>query len=270
MFALDPFFESTLKMSLKRLIGRIKSIPKGQDIDKEDEPKNNIKTWSDRLIDKENYWITAINMEEDGKLIDALQFYIKDAIKSLELSLYNKAALSCSCSAICLEKIKNFHYARIFHMQAATLYEYNAGYILGDSIRESLWSLKEAYEHYMFAREFDNAKIIYERYITLSMKTNPFSQLETRKDPATEKFIELERYGSESSLSSNSNSNSNNTLQIQAENTVPLHVIQLIAKFSRLKNQSISGIDCAEKNISNINVEEGKNKKSTIVRGSPF
>ena len=47
----------------------------------------------------------------------------------------------------------------MFHMEAATLYEYNADYILGDSIRESLWSLKEAYQQYMLTREFERAEI---------------------------------------------------------------------------------------------------------------
>ena len=148
-------------MSLRGLLGRLRSSRGGSGVhEKEHQQKenNSIKTWSDRLIDRENYWLIAINMEEDGKPIDALQFYIKDAIRSLELSLYNKAALSCSCSAKCFENIRNFQYARIFHMEAATLYEYNADYILGDSIRESLWSLKEAYEQYMLTREFDRAR----------------------------------------------------------------------------------------------------------------
>ena len=247
----------------------------GSGVHEKEQPKenNSIKTWSDRLIDRENYWLIAINMEEDGKPIDALQFYIKDAIKSLEVSLYNKAALSCSCSAKCFENIRNFHYARIFHMEAATLYEYNADYILGDSIRESLWSLKEAYEQYMLSREFDRAKIVHDKYISLSIKTNPFSELETRTDPATEKYTEQVRYDNRSSSSSNSN-----TLQIHEknheenheENFVPLQVIQSIEKFSQLKDLVISGIQPTEENILNMNIDYGRNKEGTIVKGSPL
>ena len=259
-------------MSLRGLLGRFRSSRGGSGVhEKEHQQKenNSIKTWSDRLIDRENYWLIAINMEEDGKPIDALQFYIKDAIRSLELSLYNKAALSCSCSAKCFENIRNFQYARIFHMEAATLYEYNADYILGDSIRESLWSLKEAYEQYMLAREFDRAKIIHDKYISLSIKTNPFSELETRTDPAIVKYTEQVRYDSRSSSSSNSN-----TLQIHEENheenVVPLQVIQSIEKFSKLKDFVISGIQPTEGNILNINTDNGRNKEGTIVKGSPL
>ena len=261
-------------MSLRGLLGRLRSSRGGSGVhEKEHQQKenNSIKTWSDKLIDRENYWLIAINMEEDGKPIDALQFYIKDAIKSLELSLYNKAALSCSCSAKCFENIRNFHYARMFHMEAATLYEYNADYILGDSIRESLWSLKEAYEQYMLTREFERAKIVHDKYISLSIKTNPFSELETRTDPAIVKYTEQVRYDSRSSSSSNSN-----TLQIHEgmheeiheENVVPLQVIQSIEKFSQLKDLVISGIQSTGKDILNMNINYDRNKEGTIVKGS--
>jgi hypothetical protein len=263
-------------MSLRGLLGRLRSSRRGSGVhEKEHQQKenNNIKTWSDRLIDRENYWLIAINMEEDGKPIDALQFYIKDAIRSLELSLYNKAALSCSCSAKCFENIRSFHYARIFHMEAATLYEYNADYILGDSIRESLWSLKEAYEQYMLAREFDRAKIVHDKYISLSIKTNPFSELETRTDPATEKYTEQVMCDNRSSSLPNSN-----TLQIHEEmhekiheeNVVPPQVIHSIEKFSQLKDFVISGIQPTEENVLNMNIDYARNKEGTIVKGSPL
>ena len=80
-------------------------------------------------------------------------------------------------------------------------------------------------------------EIIHDKYISLSIKTNPFSELETRTDPATEKYTGQVRYDNRSSSSSNSN-----TLQIHEENheenVVPLQVIQSIEKFSKLKDFS--------------------------------
>ena len=40
------------------------------------------KNWLERLLDEENYWLKANHMEDDGNLLDAVEFYIIDAIKS--------------------------------------------------------------------------------------------------------------------------------------------------------------------------------------------
>ena len=40
-------------------------------------------TWSERLTDRDNDWLNAVNAEDDGILFDAIQFYLKDAIQCL-------------------------------------------------------------------------------------------------------------------------------------------------------------------------------------------
>ena len=112
-------------------------------------------------------------------------------------------------------------------------------------------------------------EIVHDKYISLSIKTNPFSELETRTDPAIVKYTEQVRYDSRSSSSSNSN-----TLQIHEgmheeiheENVVPLQVIQSIEKFSQLKDLVISGIQSTGKDILNMNINYDRNKEGTIVR----
>jgi tetratricopeptide (TPR) repeat protein len=142
----------------------------------------NVKTWSDRLIDRDNYWLTAVNTEDDGKLFDAVKFYLKDAIECLNKASLGRTALSCSCAATCLAQTGNSKHASALYREAATLYEENADSVIGDSIRESLWSLQEAYEHYFVADDFDKAQIVYNKYILLAKKINPLFGLEEQKE----------------------------------------------------------------------------------------
>ncbi|MDQ6862750.1 MAG: hypothetical protein M3044_02885 [Thermoproteota archaeon] len=141
-----------------------------------------VNTWSDRLIDRDNYWLTAVNMEDDGNLSDAVKFYLKDAIECLNKVSLGRTALSCSCAATCLAKTGNSEYASALYRETAALYEENADSVIADSIRESLWSLEEAYEYYFVADDFDKAQIAYDKYMVLAKKINPLFGLEEQKE----------------------------------------------------------------------------------------
>jgi len=139
-------------------------------------------TWSDRLIDRDNYWLTAVNMEDDGNLFDAVKFYLKDAIECLNKDSLGRTALSCSCAANCLAKTGNSEHASALYRETAALYEENADSVIADSIRESLWSLEEAYEYYFVADDFDKAQNAYDKYMVLAKKINPLFGLEEQKE----------------------------------------------------------------------------------------
>jgi len=141
-----------------------------------------VKTWSDRLIDRDNYWLTALNMEDDGNLFDAVKFYLKDAIECMNKVSLGRTALSCSCAATCLAKTGNSENASALYRETASLYEENADSVIADSIRESLWSLEEAYQYYFVADDFDNAQIVYDKYMLLAKKINPLFGLEEQKE----------------------------------------------------------------------------------------
>ncbi len=60
------------------------------------------------------------------------------------------------------------------YLQTATLYENNAVQVIGNSVREALWSYQEAYEYFNLACDNNKAQHIYEKYVSLSRKINPF------------------------------------------------------------------------------------------------
>jgi len=141
-----------------------------------------VRTWSDRLIDRDNNWLTALNMEDDGNLFDAVTFYLKDAIECLNKVSLGRTALSCSCAATCLAKTGNSEHASALYRETASLYEENADSLIADSIRESLWSLEEAYQFYFVADDFDKAQVVYDKYMILAKKINPLFGLEEQKE----------------------------------------------------------------------------------------
>jgi hypothetical protein len=141
-----------------------------------------VNTWSDRLVDRDNYWLTAVNMEDDGKTFDAIKFYLKDAIECLNKGSLAKTALSCSCAATCLAKTGNSKQANALYRETASLYEENADSVIADSIRESLWSLEEAYQYYFVAEDLDKTQIVYDKYMSLAKKINPLFGLEEIKE----------------------------------------------------------------------------------------
>lgn len=138
-----------------------------------------IKTWTDRITDESNLWFNAIKMEDGQDLHKATIFYIKDATECLRDNLYIRAALSCLCAADCLSKSGYIENACQLHSEAAIIYEKNADYVIGKSIRESLWSLQEAYENFLLASDYYKAQQVFDKYLSLARKLNPFGESET-------------------------------------------------------------------------------------------
>jgi tetratricopeptide (TPR) repeat protein len=128
----------------------------------------------DRITNESNLWLNAIKMEDEGNYLKAFVFYLKDSSECIKQNSFVRAALSCSCAADCLAMNGNLAGARQLYLQTACLYENNAIHVIGNSIREALWSYQEAYEYFHLACENNKAQNIYEKYVSLSRKTNPF------------------------------------------------------------------------------------------------
>ncbi|HEV2193878.1 MAG TPA: hypothetical protein VGR54_09710 [Nitrosopumilaceae archaeon] len=134
-----------------------------------------IKTCMDRNTNEDNLWLNAIKMEDERNYFEAFVYYLKDASECLKQSSFVKAALSCSCAASCLANLGNFIIARQLYLESARIYEENSYFIIRESIRESLWSLQEAYEYYLLGGNGDKAQRVYDKSIFLARKINPFS-----------------------------------------------------------------------------------------------
>lgn len=134
--------------------------------------RRGVKTWSDRLTDRSNYWLNAVTADDDGIFFVAIQFYLKDVIVCLNQESIAKAALGCSCAANCFAKIGHRKYANLLYLQAAILYEQNGDSTIGKSIKASIWSLEEAYENYIMAEDLNKAKIVFNKRISLESKLN--------------------------------------------------------------------------------------------------
>ena len=128
----------------------------------------------DRITNESNLWLNAIKMEDEGNYLKAFIFYLKDSSECIKQNSFVRAALSCSCAADCLAMDGNLAGARQLYLQTAALYENNAVHVIGNSVREALWSYQEAYEYYNLACENNKAQNIYEKYVSLSRKINPF------------------------------------------------------------------------------------------------
>lgn len=131
-------------------------------------------TWMDRITNESNLWLNAIQMEDQGNYLEAFLFYLKDSAEFIKQNSLVRAALSCSCAAGCLVKEGNLSAAHQLYMQTAIIYENNAELVIGNSVREALWSYQEAYEYYNLACENSKAQQIYEKHVSLSRKVNPF------------------------------------------------------------------------------------------------
>ena len=129
----------------------------------------------DRITDEDNLWLNAVKMEDQGNFFEASVYYLKDASGCLKQNTLVKTALSCSCAASCLANLGNPIAARQLYLEAARIYEENADSIIGESIRESLWSLQEAYEYYLLGGYDDKAQKVYDKSLFLARKVNPFS-----------------------------------------------------------------------------------------------
>lgn len=133
-----------------------------------------IKNWTDKITDESDLWLNAIKMEDGNDFTQASVFYLSDAAESLKRNLLIRAALSCLGAAECLVRIGHYSDARRLYLETAMIYEQNADRIIGDSIRESIWSLQEAYENFLLASDYSHAQRIFDKYIFLARKLNPF------------------------------------------------------------------------------------------------
>lgn len=130
--------------------------------------------WLERLTDDTNPWLTAVRMEEQGEFARASLLYLEDATKSLDENTVVRAALGGTCAADCFAKLGlRVRARRIYHM-AGMLYWDNADLRMGASVRESLWSLQEAYECFLLAGEEENAERVHLLFTSLARRANPF------------------------------------------------------------------------------------------------
>ncbi|MFY3740749.1 MAG: hypothetical protein HMLIMOIP_001192 [Candidatus Nitrosomirales archaeon] len=113
-------------------------------------------------------------MEEAGNFSEAFLVYLKDASESLNHGLLVRGALSCSCAATCLAKMGYSSEAHQLYLEAAMLYEENADLVIAKSIRESLWCLEEAYEHFLLASDRKRAERVFYKHVSLVTRINPF------------------------------------------------------------------------------------------------
>lgn len=127
-----------------------------------------------RITSESNVWLNAIRMEEEGSFFDAFFLYLKDAAESLKRNFLLRAALSCSCAANCLSHTGNLAAARQLYLRTAMLYETNGDSIIGESVREALWSYKESYEYYSLGCDSEKSQIVYNKYVSLARRINPF------------------------------------------------------------------------------------------------
>ena len=132
-----------------------------------------LQSWSERLTDSNNLWLDATRSEDEGYFLKASTLYMEDAIICWKNGFLGRAALSSSCAASCLAKIRRSDVARIIYKESAKIYEENALLVLDRSIREALWSLQRAFEIYTIASEEDKAKAALEKYVSLAAKVFP-------------------------------------------------------------------------------------------------
>ena len=139
-------------------------------------------TWIDRFSDESNLWLKATSLDSKGDFITAIPFYLKDFKYCLERNLTVRVCLSCSCAANCMTKIGHLEEAHKLYAKAAATYLNNANKVMGDSIREALWSLQQAYENYSIALDETNAKQVYDMYVSIVTKISPFGNLDEKME----------------------------------------------------------------------------------------
>jgi len=132
-------------------------------------------TWIDRLTDENNSWFNATKFEELGEFTEAFKIYLKDASELLNNDHLCSAALSCACAANCVSKIGDLRTAHQLYLKSGVIYEKNADEMIGESVRETLWSLQEAYEYFLLASDETKAERVHAKYVNLVRKVNPFS-----------------------------------------------------------------------------------------------
>lgn len=127
----------------------------------------------DTIMNEDNLWLDAIKTEDKRNYFEAFVIYLKYSSECLKKNSFGKGALSCSCAASCLVNLGYMIMARQLYMESARIYEENADSTITESIKESLWSLEQAYECYLLGGNSDKAQMIYDRSIFLARKINP-------------------------------------------------------------------------------------------------
>ncbi len=159
-----------------------------------DMTKSNLRTWTDN--DESNLWLKAVILNDKGDFIDAILVYLEDAKYQLKAGSMTHAALSCSCAANCMTNIGHLEEARRLYAEAAKIYVENANKVIGDSIRECLWLLREAHENYSLALDQQNAKQVYDWYVSIASRISPFYNLNEKLEIAgfRKESIEIQQY----------------------------------------------------------------------------
>jgi len=130
--------------------------------------------WLEKLTDDTNLWLKAIRMEEQGEIERAALLYLGDSASCLETSTVVRAALGATCAADCLVRLGLPERGRRLYHVAGMLYWDNSDARLGSSVRESLWSLQEAYRSFLLAGEEENSKQVRRLFASLASRANPF------------------------------------------------------------------------------------------------
>jgi hypothetical protein len=122
-------------------------------------------------------------LEDEKDLVEAFRQYKDDALKCLEAGSIVRAALSCCCAGDCLSLMGQTALARTLYREAAVLYRRHAGNVLHESVREAVWSYREAYELFLLASETASAETALREYAALQRKADPFVGEETQTSP---------------------------------------------------------------------------------------
>jgi hypothetical protein len=162
-------------------------------------------TWTDRLFDETNLWLKALRTEEERNYARAATLYLKDSKEALTHNLLVKAALSCACAAGCLEKSADLSRARHLYSEAGSLYQENAFIVIGDSVREALWCLREASKCFLQAQQAERAVEVQRLIASLDERVNPFlNATQTSKVPRIESASSVVRNDKSMNTSNNS------------------------------------------------------------------
>jgi hypothetical protein len=194
--------------------------------------RTEVKIWSDKLTDRNNYWLNAVTADDDGIFFVAIQFYLKDVIECLNQGSIAKAALGCSCAANCFAKIGHRTYANLLYLQAAILYEQNGDSTIGNSIKASIWSLEEAYENYILAQDLNKAEIVFNKCISLKAKLDRlFDSWDLVKSMESRKS-----YVGPTTFN-------NKTLSKDGGIQIPLEVIKIIEDFLQIRKSANNSLE---------------------------
>jgi hypothetical protein len=130
--------------------------------------------WQKAIVDKSNLWFNAIEMERQGRYLEAANLYLRDSRVSLKSGSLVRSALDCSSAASCVRKTGNFVDAQKLYVEAGSLYEENANAMMDQSVRESLWSLRLSYRCFLLANEGKKVSAISSRIHLLVERVDPF------------------------------------------------------------------------------------------------